>query len=129
MVIKEGEGKRRIFQVLLGGGEQFFWGPRGGGRGFLKAQMESPELVFSISIAWSLRGLGERNTECFKSDRERTSQVNNSSSKEENINDKVKNTSGHHYPIDDIDTKILIAPKNSNDEFKQVYVQNNKKKL
>ena len=48
--------------------------------------------------------------------------MNNSSSKEENINDKVNNTSGHHYTIDDIDTKTLIAPKNSNYEFKQVYV-------
>ena len=37
--------------------------------------------------------------------------MNNSSSKEENINDKVNNTSGHHYTIDDIDTKTLIAPK------------------
>ena len=54
--------------------------------------------------------------------------MNNSSSKEENINDKVNNTSGHHYTIDDIDTKTLIAPKKSNYEFKQVYVQNNKKK-
>ena len=41
----------------------------------------------------------------------------------------VKNTSSHHYHIDDIDTKTLIAPKNSNDEFKQVYVQNNKKNI
>ena len=24
----------------------------------------------------------------------------------------VNNTSGHHYTIDDIDTKTLIAPKN-----------------
>ena len=56
-------------------------------------------------------------------------QVNNSTSKEENINDKVNNTSGHHYTIDDIDTKTLIAPKNSNYEFKQVYVQNNKKNV
>ena len=44
-------------------------------------------------------------------DREKTLQVNNSSSKEENINDKVNNTSGHHYTIDDIDTKTLITPK------------------
>ena len=56
-------------------------------------------------------GVFERNTEGFKSDREKTLQVNNSSSKEENINDKVNNTSGHHYTIDDIDTKTLIAPK------------------
>ena len=55
--------------------------------------------------------------------------MNNSSSKEENINDKVNNTSGHHYTIDDIDTKTLIASKNSNYEFKQVYVQNNKKNV
>ena len=55
--------------------------------------------------------LGERNTEGFKSDREKTLQVNNSSSKEKNINDKVNNTSGHHYTIDDIDTKTLIAQK------------------
>ena len=55
--------------------------------------------------------------------------MNNSSSKEENINDKVNNTSGHHYTIDDIDTKTLIAPKKSNDEFKQVYGQNNKKNI
>ena len=55
--------------------------------------------------------LGERNTEGFKSDREKTSQVNHSSSKEKNTNDKVNNTPGHHYPIDDIYTKTLIAPK------------------
>ena len=55
--------------------------------------------------------------------------MNNSSSKEENINNKVNNTSGHHYTIDDIDTKTLITPKNSNYELKQVYIQNNKKNV
>ena len=58
-----------------------------------------------------MKKIFERNTEGFKLDREKTLQVNNSSSKEENINDKVNNTSGHHYTIDDIDTKTLIAPK------------------
>ena len=85
--------------------------------------------ILEIAEDLNVRSLCERNTDGFKSDRENTSQVNNLSSKEEYINDKVKNTSGHHYHIDDIDTKTLITPKNSNDEFKQVYVQNKKKNV
>ena len=68
--------------------------------------------------------LVERKTEGFKSDREKTSQVNHSSSKEKNTNDKVNNTPGHHYPIDDIYTKTLIAPKSFQKVFQIQHEKN-----
>ena len=66
---------------------------------------ENLPCFLEIAEDLNVKGLCKRNSEGFKLNRKKTLQVNNSSSKEENINDKVNNTSGHHYTIDDIDTK------------------------
>ena len=47
-------GGRSIFSGLSRGGEQFLKVNRGGGEGYLKVKMKSPELPYPSSIAWSL---------------------------------------------------------------------------